>query len=74
MFADASAIGACMMAMRATGQIKNWKERKDFLPRPKIYKPDALQHKKYQPYFKVYKSLYQKLKGSFHELNEIVDR
>ena len=31
-------------------------------------------HKKYQPYFEVYKSLYEKLKDSFHELNKIADR
>jgi len=72
--ADASAIGACMMAMRATGHIKSWKEGKDFLPPPKIYNPDGLLHKKYQPYFEVYKSLYEKLKDSFHELNKIADR
>ena len=69
--ADASAMGACMMAMRATGRINSWKQAKNFLPKAKIYQPDVGIHRAYQPYFKIYKTLYEKLKESFHELKEI---
>jgi len=69
--ADASAMGACMMAMRSTGRIKNWKQAKNFLPKAKIYHPQVGVHKAYRPYFEIYKTLYEKLKESFHELKEI---
>ena len=67
--ADASAIGACMMAMKGSGRIRNWKEAKNLLPNGKVYKPDLKQHKLYQPFFDIYSSLYAKLKDSFHQLS-----
>ena len=67
---DASSIGAAILGFRATNIYK-----KDafavFSGTHQIYKPNRLLHSHYQQYYKVYASLYNKLKDDFHTLNAI---
>jgi gluconokinase len=67
--ADASALGAAFIGMKATGSVKNINEATMFLNDVKTFSPNASNHNIYKKYFKIYSSLYQKLKDSFDELS-----
>ncbi len=69
--ADASALGAAFIGMKAIGSVKNLDEAKMFLENVKSFAPNAKHHHIYKKYFKIYTSLYQKLKGTFDELSII---
>ncbi|HEY1872607.1 MAG TPA: hypothetical protein VGG71_16215, partial [Chitinophagaceae bacterium] len=71
--ADASALGAAFIGMKAIGEVKNITDAKMFLKNVKIFKPDAGQHHIYKKYFKIYKSLYKKLKDTFSDLSMITN-
>ena len=66
--ADASALGAAFIGMKAIGSIKKITEAKMFLKNVKTIKPNATHHRIYKKYLKIYHSLYEKLKDSFDEL------
>lgn len=63
--ADASAMGAAFLGMKALGQIREWKDVKNFIQIEKEYLPNSLSNRQYQINFEIYKGLYQKLKGDF---------
>ncbi|MBV9963101.1 MAG: gluconokinase, partial [Parafilimonas sp.] len=67
--ADASALGAAFIGMKATGSVKKISEAKLFLKNVKDFQPDKQLHHAYKKYFKIYTSLYQKLKDTFDELS-----
>jgi len=71
--ADASALGAAFIGMKAFGEVKNITDAKMFLKNVKIFKPDSKQHYIYKKYFEIYKSLYKKLKDTFAELSIITN-
>jgi|SRR6218665_1958606 len=58
--ADASAMGAIFMAMKATGIIKEWKEVKAFMKEDELYKPGKGVTEAYEKNFAVYKELYRR--------------
>ncbi|PZR28642.1 MAG: gluconate kinase [Citrobacter freundii] len=60
--ADASAMGAIFMAMKATGIIKEWKEVKGFMKEDELYKPVRGVEDVYEKNFAVYKELYKRFK------------
>jgi len=66
--ADASAVGASMMAMRTSGIIKNWNNVDQLLPASKRYLPNKKEQQAYQKNWNVYKNLYGNLKDSLHQL------
>jgi gluconokinase len=69
--ADASALGAAFIGMKAIGSVKKITEAKMFLKNVKTFKPNAAHHRAYKKYLKIYNSLYEKLKDSFGELADI---
>jgi gluconokinase len=71
--ADASALGAAFIGMKAIGEVKNITEAKMFLKNVKTFKPDPEQHHISQKYFEIYKSLYEKLKNTFDKLSLMSD-
>ena len=67
---DASATGAAMLAMKASGIVEDY----NFFLRDKqfgIIEPDEKNHKRYQQLFSVYKALYPQLKEAMHHLNQV---
>lgn len=66
--ADASALGAAFIGMKALGKVKNINAAKMFLQNVKMVKPSAANHRIYKKYFAVYSSLYGRLKDVFAEL------
>jgi gluconokinase len=69
--ADASAIGAALLGLHATGIIKKWSDVKQLIRQGKIFEPNPAQHSIYQQYFEIYADLYPKLKANFHRLNQV---
>lgn len=66
--ADASALGAAFIGMKALGKVKSISAAKMFLQNVKIIKPSPTKHSIYKKYFKIYESLYGRLKDVFAEL------
>ena len=66
--ADASALGAAFIGMKAIGSVKKISEAKMFLKNVKTIKPNIAHHLMYKKYLRIYNSLYEKLKDSFGEL------
>lgn len=67
--ADASAVGAAYLAFKAIGLTENY-------PVPDqgestAILPDDKNHQAYKSYFKIYKKLYQQLRGLMTELNDL---
>jgi gluconokinase len=69
--ADASALGAAFIGMKAIGMIKKITDAKMFLKNVKTFKPNKPNHTIYKRYFEIYRSLYEKLKNTFSELSNI---
>lgn len=69
--ADASALGAAFVGMKAVGLINDYTKSDLFLKEIEQFKPDKKEHVVYQEYFKVYQSLYEKLKDSFEMITAI---
>ena len=69
--ADASALGAAFIGMKAIGSVKKINQAKIFLKNVKTTVPNAARHRAYKNYLKIYNSLYKKLKDSFGELTGI---
>ncbi len=69
--ADASALGAAFIGMKAIGPVNKITEAKMFLKNVKTFKPNRTNHHIYKKYLKIYSSLYKKLKDSFDELTDI---
>jgi gluconokinase len=69
--ADASALGAAFVGMKAVGLINDYTKSNLFLKEIEQFKPDKKEHAVYQKYFKVYQTLYKKLKDSFDMITEI---
>jgi gluconokinase len=69
--ADASALGAAFIGMKAIGAVKKITDAKMFLKNVKAFEPDSANYEAYKKYFSIYKGLYEKLKDSFDELSAI---
>ena len=69
--ADASALGAAFIGMKAIGAVKKISEAKMFLKNIKAFKPNKSNYNIYKKYFSVYRSLYAKLKDTFSELSVV---
>jgi gluconokinase len=67
--ADASALGAAFIGMKAIGLVKKIGDAKMFLSNVKTFKPNRSNHAIYKKYFEIYRSLYGKLKDTFNELS-----
>lgn len=63
--ADASAMGAIFIAMHALGLIKEWHEVKAMVVTSSIFEPNPVAHQEYNVNFKVFQTLYTKLKDDF---------
>ncbi len=70
--ADASALGAAFVGMKAIGQLNNLNEAGTLLKKSSLVNPDLKQHNVYKKYFKVYQSLYALLKDKFKEIDTII--
>ena len=55
--ADASALGAAFVGMKAVGLLDDFSKSNLFLKEIEQFKPDKKEHVVYQKYFNVYKSL-----------------
>lgn len=66
--ADASALGAAFIGMKAMGSIKKIEEAKRFQKQIKVFHPNKQVHHIYKKYFEVYRGLYTKLKTTFDAL------
>ncbi len=71
--ADASALGAAFIGMKAIGSVKKITEAKMFLKNVKTFRPNKSNHIIYKKYFKIYSSLYERLKNTFDELSMIAN-
>jgi gluconokinase len=67
--ADASALGAAFIGMKAIGLVKHISEAKMFLKNVKTFSPDKSNHSIYKKYFQTYRNLYGKLKDTFDQLS-----
>ncbi len=63
--ADASAMGAIFLAMRAMGFIHDWSEVKGLVVTSAVFHPDSTTHGEYKKNFQVFSSLYKKLEPDF---------
>lgn len=63
--ADASAMGAIFLALRALGFIKDWNEVKGLVVTNAVFHPDGATHKQYASNFEIFSSLYKKLEPDF---------
>jgi gluconokinase len=69
--ADASAIGAAYLAMFASGYLKQLSDVKRFIPVSKVFEPVLSNHKVYAELFRLFESLYPKLKDDFAALSRL---
>ncbi len=69
--ADASALGAAFVGMKAVGLINDLSKINSFLKEIKSAKPDKKQHNIYKKYFKIYSGLYAKMKDTFKDIEAI---
>jgi gluconokinase len=63
--ADASAMGAAFLGMKAMGLIEQWSDAKQFIATNKEFIPVAANYQHYMQNFSVYEHLYDKLKDDF---------
>jgi len=68
--ADASALGAAFIGMKAIGMIKKITDAKMFLNNAKSFKPNKSNHTIYKKYLEIYRRLYPRLKETFDQLSE----
>ncbi len=66
--ADASALGAAFVGMKAVGLLDDYTKSNLFLKEIELIKPDKKQPTVYKKYFLIYKELYTQLKDSFEKL------
>jgi gluconokinase len=71
--ADASALGAALIGMKAMGKVKNLSAAKNFLKKMKSFPPDKKRHAIYEKYFLIYRSLYNQLKDTFDAISSVND-
>ncbi len=71
--ADASALGAVFIGMKALGSVKKISEAKMFAKKVKTIHPNPGRYNTYKKYFEIYRSQYAKLKDSFGKLSAISD-
>ncbi|MEO6001298.1 MAG: gluconokinase [Chitinophagaceae bacterium] len=69
--ADASAMGAIFLALKALGFIKEWNEVKNMVETSAVFQPSQQTHKQYAKNFGIFKSLYKKLAPDFAILAEM---
>jgi gluconokinase len=69
--ADASALGAAFIGMKAMGILDDLRNVNSFLHEVKTFHPDTAQNEVYKKYFNVYKNLYGHLKGEFEMISKI---
>ncbi len=69
--ADASALGAAFVGMKAVGLIHDFTKSNLFLKEIEQFKPDKKQNAVYKKYFSIYNELYDKLKDTFEKINAI---
>lgn len=66
---ESTAIGACILAMKALGEINEWKEAQEMIPITKEFLPNEANHAVYMKNFSVFEKLYLALKPLFHHNN-----
>ncbi len=71
--ADASALGAAFIGMKAMGVVKSLAAAKRFIKKVKTFKPGKPNHSIYKKYFAIYCSLYKKLNETFDEISLVND-
>jgi len=71
--ADASALGAAFIGMKAVDILNDLKDVGSFLQEIKAFASDAAHHEVYKKYFEVYRELYGKLKETFDTIHAIVN-
>lgn len=69
--ADASALGAAFVGMKAVGLLDDYSRSNLFLKEIELIKPDKEEHIIYKKYFNIYQSLYASLKNSFEMIASI---
>jgi gluconokinase len=69
--ADASSIGAAMLAMYATGLLSDLSLTGKFLTIQETYVPDLRLHEHYKRNYRIYSGLYGKLKDDFYSVTDI---
>ena len=69
--ADASSVGAAIIALYASGEIDDLFRTSDLFSVQQTFYPDESVHQTYTILFPLFQSLYQKLKDSFIELNKL---
>lgn len=65
---EASATGAAILGLYATGALQNLADAQQLLQVQEIYYPNEEHHATYQRYYGIYASLYDRLKDAFHQL------
>ncbi|MEJ7769244.1 MAG: FGGY-family carbohydrate kinase, partial [Chitinophagaceae bacterium] len=63
--ADASAMGAVFLSLRALGFITEWEEVKAMVVTSSVFEPEAQAHSEYLVNFKIFETLYSKLRDDF---------
>ena len=66
---DASAVGAALFGIYATGNITDLKKIKEFIPAGRVLTPDSATNAFYQSHISIFRSLYPKLKEEFRMIN-----
>ncbi|HYK47693.1 MAG TPA: gluconokinase [Parafilimonas sp.] len=71
--ADASALGAAFIGMKAIGILDDLKNVRRFLHEVKTFLPNLEQADRYSKYFELYRTLYLQLKATFETITKIQD-
>lgn len=66
---ESTAIGACILAMKALGEIGKWEEAQKMIAIEKEFFPNEANHAVYMKNFSVFEKLYHALKPLFHHNN-----
>jgi len=67
---EASCLGAALVVLRSTGQMKRWEEAKLWSSSSRTYVPDMGNHATYTKLFRIYESVSGKLQEDFRDITD----
>jgi gluconokinase len=70
---ESSAMGAAILAMKATGAIRDLSEAKQMIPVDRELEPDLKKTKIYSERFELFKDLYEHLESDFEKLGRLTE-
>jgi gluconokinase len=69
--ADASALGAAIIGLHATGLLNDLRKAKDLVSTSAIFEPNVAKNKVYKECFEIFESITPKIQDSMHALQSV---